>query len=403
MTDKQVVIIGGGLAGMSVARALAKAKVVTITIVQATEYVEQPILMPYFLTRPELYESTSNTKKGAVATIDYLSIPGVQYAIGTVTAVEANEVVLESGEKLPFDYLVVATGNAQPAIQAELGQDWASRLAFVKEFPNKIKAARSIIVGGGGPTAVEMACELRRVNADAKIYMVTSQEKAMAMWEGTASSILAKRLADEHIEVVGGERMETTTMSFEPNTYTLQSGRQLEADIYLPFFGTARTGFLEASLVERGAVKVNEHGQSVGNDKLFAVGCSNRYTARVMDVIAKESDVVTKNIVALATGKSMSATLPAKSPGPPEPAWVHAPLTGFSIMNLSVMGTMPDLCSRCCGCFNPFCPCMGCCGWCCMYPAGTLPGQCMGKALLGGGNMHKPHDKKPPQMASMAR
>lgn len=391
------------MAGMKTAKALLKETGVGVTIVQAQDYVEQPILMPYFLSHPELYSQKANSASGAVASLPHLSIKGVRYALGTATAVKDGQLVLNDGATtLPFDVLVIATGTHYPAICAEPGQDFQSRKAFIETFATKVRAAKSILIGGGGPVAVEMAATLREISPSVNISMAFAQAAPMSSWTGEAGDVLAARLAQLGITLLPNERMEAADFSLEPASYKMSSGKEVKADIFLPYFGKARTEFLDEELLERGLVKVNPYGQSVCNPKLFAVGCSNKYRARLIPVIQKEAQVVARNVVAFATGDKMSALLPEKQPGPPDVMWVHAPLGGWMMLNPAVMGTGFALLGRCCGCFNPLCPCCACCGFCCAFPASSLQGRCIGKKMLGR-NMHEPHKAEAPDVVEMSR
>ena len=405
--SKQVVIIGGGAAGMATAKALCSLGFRDrVTIVQANAFTEMPIFVPYFLSRPGQYAARLNKKNGTVNTLECVSIPGVKYAVGTVMGIEETQVVLADSSKIAYDALVVAVGVGYPAIAPEPGESLETRTAFVESFPQKICAAKSILIGGGGPVAMEMAAEVRKISSSAKVTVVTSASSVLG-WTGEAADVVAGFLKAQSIEVITGERLNTVKASFEPATYTLSSGKTLEADIYLPYFGEPRTGFVANSVpgsVERGRIKVNTSGQSTVKPNLFAVGCSDKYKALVLPVIEKDSVVVASNVAALLNQKPLAKALPEKPPGPPDVMWVHLGLGQFTVMNMAVAGPGPAAFGKCCGLGNPLCPCCCCLGYCCSFPAGSLPSKVMEKMLLDGqGNPHKPHSAKAPAMVEMQR
>ena len=405
------VIIGGGYSGQAVAKNLVKAGV-KVTIVQANPFAEQPIFGPYFLTRPELYAAKANTKKGSVASLETVGIDGVSYVVGTVTSLGDDgdkTVVLEDGRTIEFGALVVAAGNHYPAIMANLGEDFATRLAFVQAFPAKVSAANKILVGGAGPVALEMAAELRRLNPTCEIQMVTSGDTALSSWTGTPAAVLASRLKDTNIQVKTNARVVLPTGSapagvYEKAEYMLSTGEGVkDVDLFLPYFGQPRTGFLPADTVVGGKVRVNANGQSTVRANLFAVGCGDRHPVAVMPVIDKEAEVVAANVHALLGGQDkLPASLPDKPPTE-HVAVVHLGLGLWSAMNLEQKGCVPGLMARCCGCCFPICPCCAFCDWCCTYPAGTCAGSCFEKVLIGmAGNFHEVHAVRKPEMQAFS-
>lgn len=399
MMSSRFVIIGGGMAGQAIAKELLKQAVTSVTIVQANSFTEVPFLMPYMLTRPELFESTANTKKGFVHSIERVSIPNVKYVVGTVAGVEGNSLVFEGQGKLEFDFLILAVGIHFPALSATFGEDLATRVAFAKTFTVRVTAAKSILVGGGGPVALEVISECRRLNLEAKMTLVTSGDRLMG-WTGQAAAKVVSRLKTKNIEVVYQERIQgNVDMSLESAKYTLASGRVIEADVFLPYFGQARTGFLAPELKGRGGrVIVNAKGQSPARPNIFAVGCGDSSGVSSGPGIDKEAKVVATNALALARGEEPLATLSDK-PHPP-PAYVHLGLGQYSAMNPSAMG-VPTFCARCCGCCNPLCPCCACCGWFCGFPASELQGKFFKTVLTSGGNPFKLHAPGGPEIQRM--
>ena len=178
-TKTQVVVIGGGFAGMACVRALRKADVEIKLIDRRNFHLFQPLL----------YQVASGGLSPANIAAPLRSIfrrqKNVQVLLGSVTEfnVVDRSVVLEDGTCVPFDFLVVATGSTHhyfgkdaeweplaPGLktiedateirrrvltafeQAERTEDLANRAALL-----------TFVVVGGGPTGVEMAgsiCEL---------------------------------------------------------------------------------------------------------------------------------------------------------------------------------------------------------------------------------------------------
>ena len=102
---KTCVIIGGGMCGQNVATALVKQNI-SVIIVQANAFTEQPVLQPWFLTRPDMYAAKAHTKKGSVANLETVGIEGVRYVVGTVVGLtDAKQITFADGRKLDFGVL----------------------------------------------------------------------------------------------------------------------------------------------------------------------------------------------------------------------------------------------------------------------------------------------------------
>jgi NADH dehydrogenase FAD-containing subunit len=200
-SNKQIVIIGGGQAGRDTARLLVKSKNsnTSVVIIQPHTYSYSPTLMPWWLEHHKQIEGKWNTGKSTVGDIERLCIPGVKYAFGEATEVStsaktvtvvSNEGTAKTTNTISYDALIVATGIFYPLASpdSQYTDLEALKKLYCEELPIRIGAAKSILIGGAGPVACEMANTLRSLNQSCKITMVTSGENAIPEWTGTAAS-----------------------------------------------------------------------------------------------------------------------------------------------------------------------------------------------------------------------
>ena len=166
----RVVIIGAGFGGLSAAKQLAQGPFDVIVVDRHN----------YHLFQPLLYQvATAGLSPADIAS----PIRGILHRqqnanviLATVSGIDAagKEIVAE-GRRIPFDYLVVATG----AEHAYFGNDWASYAPGLKTIddatylrrrillaferaetepdPDERSRLLNFVVVGGGPTGVEMA------------------------------------------------------------------------------------------------------------------------------------------------------------------------------------------------------------------------------------------------------
>lgn len=409
-TSKHVVIIGGGVSGQDVAKKVLKLSNTRVTIVQCNEFTEFPVFAPYHISRPDFFVERANTPLGAIKSLEHLAIDDVEYVVGTVSGLseDKKQIVFKDGRSLSFDALVVASGIHYPILAAEPGETYEQRVEFVKGFSSTVVAAKSILLGGTGPVGLEVVMELRRLNPNAKIQMVTSAKQVLG-WDGAAAKHLQDRLDFCKIEVIKEARVQDVNPAKAVLTranYQLSNGTLInDVDVFIPYFGVARTEFLPANFVDgstRNRLRIKNTGQAIAQDNIYAVGTGNLYTNSFVDNLFLESTTVVKNIALQFDGKQCSETLPETAPEPVA-FYAHLGIGQFNIMNVDLKGCMFGFCGRFCGCCNPVCPCCACCGWPGQFPASECAGKCFEILLID--NLKDPnfHQPKAPVMAEMSR
>src|SRR6516165_1956268 len=249
----RVVIIGAGFGGLSAAKQLARAPF-DVTIVDRHNY---------HLFQPLLYQvATAGLSPGDIAspTRGILNRQkNAKVILAKVSDIDiARSEVIAEGRRIPFDYLIVATG----AEHAYFGHDWSSYAPGLKTIDDATYLRRRIllaferaesepdaderrrllnfVVVGGGPTGVEMAgaiAELakRALAADfrsidprcARIILVEAGPRLLASFHPILSEKARCSLVQLGVEVrlgsgvtdcncsgvsVGAERIETRTI-----------------------------------------------------------------------------------------------------------------------------------------------------------------------------------------------
>ncbi len=180
MAGKQVVIIGGGFAGINLARHLADKKEVNIILVDKNNYNFFP---------PLLYQVATGFLEASNISYPFRKMfqgkKNIRFRLGELLKVipEENSVVLSSGS-LHYDYLVLATGtesnyfgmdnvkeNAIPMKTVNDALEMRNYLlqqlenATLATDPEEKKKLLTIVIAGGGPTGVEvsgMLAEMRK-------------------------------------------------------------------------------------------------------------------------------------------------------------------------------------------------------------------------------------------------
>lgn len=179
--NKEVVIIGGGFAGVNLARELANTKGVHVTLVDKNNYnffppliyqVATGFLEPSNISYPfrKLFQGKSN----------------VNFRMGELLKIvpELNKIILSTGV-LSYDYLVIATGtdsnyfgmenikrNALPmktiddAIELRNTMLLKTEQATIAPEGSEERKLLTIVIAGGGPTGVEIAGMLAEMRSN---------------------------------------------------------------------------------------------------------------------------------------------------------------------------------------------------------------------------------------------
>jgi NADH dehydrogenase len=272
MTNPRVVIVGAGFGGLSAAKALAGQPFDVTVIDQHNYHLFQPLL--YQVATAGLSPADiASPIRGILA-----KAQNVNVVLGKVSGVDAQrrEVIAE-GRRVPFDYLILATG----AQHAYFGHgDWAAfapglktiddatyirrriLLAFEKAEtePDPAERARllNFVIVGGGPTGVEMAgaiAELanRALAKDfrsidprsARIILVEAAPRLLTPFEPSLSEAAKRSLEQLGVQVrlgaavtaldqegvsLGAERIEARTVVWAAGVMASPAGSWLGLD-----------------------------------------------------------------------------------------------------------------------------------------------------------------------------
>ncbi|MEE1769395.1 FAD-dependent oxidoreductase [Streptomyces sp. JV185] len=156
--NTEVIVVGGGYAGVMAANRLTQRDDVTVTLINPR---------PSFVHRVRLHQLVGGTDD---AVVDYRDVLGerVRLVVDTVTRIGVAEgnVALASGGTVDYDYLVyaVGSGSADPGVPG--AAEFAYPVATLEEAGrlrpvlDAAPASAAVTVVGAGPTGIETAAEL---------------------------------------------------------------------------------------------------------------------------------------------------------------------------------------------------------------------------------------------------
>ncbi|MGH3743363.1 MAG: NAD(P)/FAD-dependent oxidoreductase [Mycobacteriales bacterium] len=224
----RVVVVGAGLAGMKTVEALRTGEFRgDITMVGAEPH------QPY--DRPPLSKQVLRGEREPVflAQPDVFGDLGVDLRLGTtVTAVAGREVVLDSGERIGWDRLVLATGAVVRTLRAvpqKGGVHYLRTLDDCRALAAELRAGTRLVVVGGGFIGCEVAASARSLGAQ-----VTIVEPQAAPLVGAVGPEVAALVVAAHEErgttVLAGTGVEGIEGDGRVTGVALSDGRTLPAD-----------------------------------------------------------------------------------------------------------------------------------------------------------------------------
>ncbi|MEU7070731.1 FAD-dependent oxidoreductase [Streptomyces narbonensis] len=257
--NTDVVVIGGGYAGVMAANRLTQRGDVTVTLVNPR---------PDFVHRIRLHQLVGGTDTAVVGYREVLA-EGVRLVVDSVTRIDSagRAVELAGGGTVGYDYLVyaVGSGSADPSVPgaAEFAYpigtfEEAGRLRPVLDAAS---ATSAVTVVGAGPTGIETAAELSE--AGRAVTLVCGGELGPYLHPRGRRSV-AKRLAGLGVTVLDGPGSKVTAVTRD--AVRLADGRTLSSEVTI-----WTVGFGVPDLAVRSGLSTDALGRLLTDETLTSV------------------------------------------------------------------------------------------------------------------------------------
>ncbi|MET7466804.1 FAD-dependent oxidoreductase [Nonomuraea sp. NPDC005501] len=264
----EVIVIGGGYAGVLAANRLTRRDDVAVTLVNPR---------PAFVERVRLHQLVAGSDDAVVDYEDVLS-ERVKLVVDTATAIdrEARTVSLAGGGTVGYDHLIYAVGSRSGVPEVPGADRFAYQIATLEEAERlrqavaAAPATAALTVVGGGATGIEIAAEL--AEAGRTVSLVCGGQLGLYL-HPNGRRFVAKRLAALGVTVLEGPG--TKAASVTAGAVRLADGREVRGHltIWAAGFGVpdlaARSGL---STDETGRLLTDETLTSIDDDRIVAAG-----------------------------------------------------------------------------------------------------------------------------------
>lgn len=288
---KQIIIVGGGFAGINLVKRLAFVKNLDVMLVDKNNYNFFP---------PLLYQVATGFLEVSNISYPFRKLlqgkNNISFRLGNLEKIipEENKILLSTGE-LSYDYLVLATGTRNNFFHIKNIEKFALPMKTLDdaiEIRNNLllkaeeatiatdllekKKLSTIVVTGGGPTGVEIAGMLAEMkkNILEKDYPELKEEKAKIYLIDGASTLLpgmskkAQKYAQDSLVKMGvNVILNKNVKDYVDDTVTLADGQTIQTKILLWTAGVTSNlfeGISKESYGKGGRLLVDEYNKMKG-------------------------------------------------------------------------------------------------------------------------------------------
>ena len=282
---KRLLLLGGGHAHVHVLADLARQPLPGSEVVLITPFARQM----YSGMVPGLVAGHYRAEQCAIALPPLAQAAGVFLVEGSAAGLDtaAKEVLLATGERLPYDLLSLDTGAVMDRTRLPGAREHALFVRpiehFVRLLDGLLDLARQrpldIVVVGGGAAGVELVLALHhRLRADCisagsapvRVALVTGGDEPLAGYPSGVMRKGAAALQRQRITIFRDQAAEV-----QARHLLLRSGLRVSCDAAVLATGAEAPAWLQGSglaLDERGFVCTGPTLQSTSHDDVFAVG-----------------------------------------------------------------------------------------------------------------------------------
>ncbi|CAN6362323.1 unnamed protein product [Urochloa humidicola] len=307
-TGDRVVIVGGGIAGALLAKTLQNHA--DVVLIDPKEYFEIPWANLRAKVDPAALERT------VIPHADYLTHAKVVTA--SAVGIDDSVVLTSIGRAVAYDFLVIATGRACSRPQRQ-----CDRLDMFQHDKDRIDAAESVLVVGGGPIGVELAAEIVMDCPEKRVTVVHGGPRLLKVMGPRASAKALEWLRSKNVAVLLDQTVDLAGATPDTREFVTSSGETVTADCHFVCTGRPvasgwlKGTFLGGNLDGEGHLKVDDHLRVGGRKNVFAVGdITDVPEAKQGHLAQRQAMVVSRNLRLMVKGECRDEKLHRYKPCP---------------------------------------------------------------------------------------
>jgi apoptosis-inducing factor 2 len=302
---KKIVIIGGGFTGAYCAKNLEND--FDVTLIDHKDYFEYTPSVLRTIVEPNHINKIQAMHK------DYLKKAKIINA--EVTEISKQNVTIKN-KKIPFDYLVIASGSSYNSPIKEEGMIPATRAKELVDCHKDLEKAKKVLIIGGGLVGVELAAEICTHYKNKEITLVHSKSNLIERNHKKSQKYSEKFLKKQGVKILFDEKVKLK----KGKKLITEKGTEIKTDMPFMCVGIkANYEFMQNKfsdcLNEKNQIKINEYLQLGKNKNIFVGGdVSATKEEKTAQTSENHAQLIVKNIRCLKKGESLESYRPIKRP-----------------------------------------------------------------------------------------
>ncbi|KAL6875087.1 FAD/NAD(P)-binding domain-containing protein [Trichoderma novae-zelandiae] len=312
---RNIVIVGASFAGYRVAQIIAKnlppRSPYRVVVVEPNSHFQFTWVLPRFCVVKGHEHKAFIPYGGCMAGAPEGSYRWVKDKVAYVD--QATVKLQDTGETIPYDFLVVATGSGvRDGLPSRVNAtDKLDGMKLLQSMQNRIESAKTVVVVGGGAAGVEVATDAKSLYPKKHIVLVHSRASVMHRFGKGLQTAAREGLERLGVELVLPDRVVDEDVA--ARAVTLQSGRTITCDFFINCTGQRPLSEVISSLSANsvsptGHIKVNPTLQIADNSLPNVYACGDVAETNTPNPNSRsamrQATVVADNILLAAAGKA---------------------------------------------------------------------------------------------------
>lgn len=290
-----VVILGGGFAGVRAALTLKNKEEshdIHVVLIDQNNF---------HVFTPALYEvaTAEESQRNIVIPYHIIFKSSIELVQGIVRGIDSQNqrVILDSKKEYKYDYLIFALGSNTAYFDIPGVKEYGIPLKTLEDAKNIKNALRNIsgkkiVVGGGGFSGTELACELTAHKGDLDITVIQGSQILLKELGKGVSGFATKRLQERNVRLILGQHIKKVTK----NEVEVENGEIYPYNIFI-WTGGVRSNVMLGKIEIDNFLKVKDH------KNIFAVG--DAVVPGVAPKAQKMGKVAAENILRIIKNESL--------------------------------------------------------------------------------------------------
>ncbi|KAJ5202498.1 hypothetical protein N7449_004577 [Penicillium cf. viridicatum] len=227
-SPKNIVIIGASFAGYHTAKLLANSVPTgyQVVVIEKSSHFQFTWVFPRFSV-VEGHEHKAFIPYGPF----FKGAPKGSWRMiqDTVLEVSPRTISLQSGVKLDYEFLVLATGSHASSPSRLNVNEKNEGIKVLQSLQNRIRNASDMVIVGGGPAGVELATDVKSANPYKNVTLIHSRKTLLNNFGTKVHDVALEALEGFGVRVILGERIQTH--SEDDGSVVLGTGAEIPCDL----------------------------------------------------------------------------------------------------------------------------------------------------------------------------